>query len=110
MTRRSIADENRSRGVRRDRCQTRHADQNAVANATRRLVVSVSCIQREREYESEEDPPGSPGVTLHPVPVLPPALRGRTDFGTVRMLASEYDKLLAVRIGLTRLLRSGDGW
>ena len=50
-----------------------------------------------------------PGVTLYPYPVLPPALRGRGDLATVRMLANEYDKLLAVRLGLARLLRAGDG-
>jgi hypothetical protein len=41
-------------------------------------------------------------VTLYPMPVRPPALRGRMEFATVRMLATEYDKYLAVRLGLTR--------
>ena len=50
-----------------------------------------------------------PGVTIYPVPVQPPALRGRLDFATMRLLASEYDKLLAVRLGLTRLVRAGAG-
>jgi uncharacterized SAM-binding protein YcdF (DUF218 family) len=43
-----------------------------------------------------------PDVTLYPMPVRPPALRGRMEFATVRMLATEYDKYLAVRLGLTR--------
>lgn len=43
-----------------------------------------------------------PGVRLLAVPVRPPALRGRVDVATVRMLANEYDKYLAVRFGLTR--------
>ena len=49
-----------------------------------------------------------PGVALYPVPVQPPAMRGRMDVGTVRLLANEYDKLLAVRFGLSRLVRWGD--
>ena len=49
-----------------------------------------------------------PEVELHPVPVLSPALRGKPPATTIRMLASEFDKLLAVRIGLARLLRYGD--
>lgn len=43
-----------------------------------------------------------PGVALHPVMVQPPALRGGLEFATVRMLANEYDKYLAVWLGLTR--------
>ncbi len=46
-----------------------------------------------------------PDVQLFPVPVQLSALRGST---WVRTLASEYDKLLAVRFGLDRLLRNGD--
>lgn len=41
-----------------------------------------------------------PGVVLHPAPVRPPALRGGLDPGTLRVLATEYDKLLAVRLEL----------
>jgi len=36
-----------------------------------------------------------PGVTLYPVPVIPPALRHAPDSGTLALLANEYDKLLA---------------
>lgn len=43
-----------------------------------------------------------PDVTLYPVPVRPPALRGGMELATLRMLANEYDKYLAVRFGLTR--------
>ncbi len=50
-----------------------------------------------------------PGITIYPVPVQPPALRGQLDFATMRLLASEYDKLLAVRLGLTRLVHAGAG-
>ena len=41
-----------------------------------------------------------PGVALHPVAVQPPALRRDLQLGTVRMLANEFDKYLAVRLGL----------
>ena len=43
-----------------------------------------------------------PGVDLYAVPVRPPALRGGVEFSTVRILANEYNKYLAVRLGLTR--------
>lgn len=44
-----------------------------------------------------------PGRELRPVPVHPAALRSRDNVTTLRLLAIEYDKLLAVRFGLTRL-------
>ncbi len=50
-----------------------------------------------------------PDVALHPVPVQSPALRSAPPATTVRMLASEFDKLLAVRFGLVRFLRNGEG-
>jgi uncharacterized SAM-binding protein YcdF (DUF218 family) len=43
-----------------------------------------------------------PGVTLYPVAVQPPALRRGMEVATMRMLANEYDKYLAVRFGMTR--------
>ncbi len=46
-----------------------------------------------------------PDAELHPVPVVPRALRGGTDPATARMLANEYEKLIAVRFGLEPLLR-----
>lgn len=50
-----------------------------------------------------------PGVALHPVPVRPPAMRGPPDLGTIRLLAGEYDKWLAVQLGLHRLGTAADG-
>ena len=44
-----------------------------------------------------------PGLELRPMPVRPPALLARDDITTLRLLAIEYDKLLAVRFGLTHL-------
>lgn len=44
-----------------------------------------------------------PEVTLYPVPVQPPALRGPGGVGTARLLAVEYTKLLAAHLGLARL-------
>ncbi|MGI4801677.1 MAG: YdcF family protein [Janthinobacterium lividum] len=44
-----------------------------------------------------------PDLELRPMPVRPPALRTRDDVTTLRLLAIEFDKLLAVRFGLTRL-------
>lgn len=46
-----------------------------------------------------------PGVALHPVPVLSPALRGEGEPGMARVLALEYNKWLAVRFGVARWLR-----
>ena len=46
-----------------------------------------------------------PGVVLHPVPVLSPAMRGEGEAAMVRVLAVEYNKWLAVRLGLARWLR-----
>jgi len=43
-----------------------------------------------------------PGVTLLPVPVIPPALRQPPDLATLALLANEYDKLLAALIGWPR--------
>jgi uncharacterized SAM-binding protein YcdF (DUF218 family) len=44
-----------------------------------------------------------PGVTLVPIPVLPPALRRAGSLSTLRLLAGEYTKWLAAEIGLARL-------
>ena len=43
-----------------------------------------------------------PQTALYPVPVQPPALRGPAEFATLRTLVNEYDKFLAVALGLTR--------
>ena len=49
-----------------------------------------------------------PDVTLYPAPVVPPALRGSAQFSTLRLLADEYTKWLAAKLGLTRLQRVRD--
>lgn len=46
-----------------------------------------------------------PGVALHPAPVLSPALRGVGEPGMARVVALEYNKWLAVRLGVARWLR-----
>jgi uncharacterized SAM-binding protein YcdF (DUF218 family) len=43
-----------------------------------------------------------PGITLIPVPVRPPAMRRLLTLPTLRLLAGEYTKYLAVRAGLGR--------
>lgn len=47
-----------------------------------------------------------PDIELHAVPVQSPALRGSTDPAAARMLANEYHKLIAVRLGLAWLFRT----
>jgi uncharacterized SAM-binding protein YcdF (DUF218 family) len=49
-----------------------------------------------------------PDVRLYPAPVVPPALRGAAQLSTLRLLADEYTKWLAAKIGLTRLERTHD--
>jgi uncharacterized SAM-binding protein YcdF (DUF218 family) len=44
-----------------------------------------------------------PGMTLIPYPVRPPAMRKMVSLPTLRLLAGEYTKYLAVRAGLGRL-------
>jgi len=46
-----------------------------------------------------------PDAEFHPVAVQPPALRRGTDLATARVLANEFHKLIAVRLGLAPLLR-----
>lgn len=46
-----------------------------------------------------------PGVALHPAPVLSPAMRGEGEPAMVRVLTLEYNKWLAVRLGLARWLQ-----
>ena len=46
-----------------------------------------------------------PGVALHPAPVLSPAFRNGVELAMVRVVALEYNKWLAVRLGLARWLR-----
>lgn len=74
-------------------------------NNVRRLIVVTAGYHMPRALlEIGHD---LPEIALFPVPVQPPALRGRMEFATVRLLASEYDKLLAVRLGLHRLILGG---
>ena len=72
----------------------------ARANAVRSLIVVTAGYHMPRAVI--EIGRALPGVALHPVPVQSPALRGGMELGTVRMMANEYDKYLAVRLGLTR--------
>lgn len=44
----------------------------------------------------------APGITLYAVSVQPPALRHGVEMATMRMMANEYDKYLAARLGWTR--------
>lgn len=72
----------------------------ARAHAVRRLIVVTAGYHMPRALL--EIGRALPDVTLYPVPVRPPALRGPLEFATVRMLATEYDKYLAVRLRLPR--------
>lgn len=45
-----------------------------------------------------------PGVVLHPAPVQSPVLRGAIGPAALRLLAAEFDKLLAARLGLHQLV------
>jgi len=78
----------------------------ARAHNVRRLIVVTAGYHMPRALL--EIGRALPGVALYPAPVQPPAMRGPLDLGTARLLANEYDKLLAVRLGLTRLARAGD--
>jgi len=49
-----------------------------------------------------------PDVELHPVAVQSPALRSAPHTASVRVLAGEYDKLIAVWLGLSRLPGTGE--
>ena len=46
-----------------------------------------------------------PDVVLYPVPVQPPAMRSRRDPAVWRLLAVEYTKWIAVRLGIAPFLR-----
>jgi uncharacterized SAM-binding protein YcdF (DUF218 family) len=78
----------------------------AQAHMVRRLIVVTAGYHMPRALL--EIGYALPGVALYPAPVQPPAMRGPLDFGTTRLLASEFDKLLAVRLGITRLARGGE--
>ena len=76
----------------------------AQEHGLRRLIVVTAGYHMPRALL--EIRRGLPDAELHPVPVLPPALRGGTDPATARMLANEYEKLIAVRLGLAPLLQT----
>lgn len=78
----------------------------ARAHDVRRLIVVTAGYHMPRAVLELRR--ALPGVALYPVAVQSPALRGAPPATTVRMLATEYDKLLAVRFGLDRLFRLGD--
>ena len=74
------------------------------AHGIRRLLVVTAGYHMPRALI--EIGRAVPGVRLFAVPVRPPALRGGVEAATVRMLANEYDKYLAVRLGLTRKIEA----
>ena len=74
-------------------------------NAIRRLIVVTAGYHMPRALR--EIARVLPDIALYPVPVQPPALRGPIDLAGMHLLASEYDKLLAAWLGLTRLARKG---
>jgi uncharacterized SAM-binding protein YcdF (DUF218 family) len=71
-------------------------------NTIRSLIVVTASYHMPRALA--ELSRALPGVTLYPMPVLPPALRNSRDAGTLRLLVGEYSKWLAAEIGLTALL------
>ena len=73
----------------------------ARANGVQRLIVVTAGYHMPRALT--EITRALPGVVLLPVAVQPPALRHGMEFATVRMMANEYDKYLAVALRLTRL-------
>ena len=75
----------------------------ARANGLRSLIVVTAGYHMPRALL--EIGRALPGVALHPVPVLSPAMRGEGEAAMVRVLAVEYNKWLAVRLGLARWLR-----
>lgn len=78
----------------------------ARGHGMRRLIVVTAGYHMPRALLELQH--ALPEVELYPVPVQSPVLRSALPTAGVRVLASEYDKLLAVRSGLTRLLRPGD--
>ena len=76
----------------------------AATHGLRRLIVVTAGYHMPRALL--ELSRGLPDAELYPAPVVPPALRGGTDPATARMLANEYDKLIAVRLHLASLIRT----
>lgn len=76
------------------------------AHNLRTLIVVTAAYHMPRALT--EMSRALPGVTLYPMPVVPPALREMDDLGTIRLLAGEYTKWLASEIGLSHLARARD--
>ena len=72
----------------------------ARAHGVQRLIVVTAGYHMPRAMA--ELIRALPEVKLLPVAVQPPALRHGMEFATVRMMASEFDKYLAVRLRLSR--------
>ena len=75
----------------------------ARANDVRTLIVVTAGYHMERALT--EIGRALPEVRLYPNPVVPPALRRPTGVFQLRLLAAEYTKFLAARLGLTHLAR-----
>lgn len=76
------------------------------ANDIRSLIVVTAFYHMPRALA--EIGRAIPGVTLYPVPVLPPELRGArpvTSWTGLRLLTEEYAKLVAAELGLTSFER-----
>ena len=78
----------------------------ARAHHMRRLIVVTAGYHVPRALLEVQR--ALPDVELQAVAVQSPALRSAPPAASVRVLAGEYDKLLAVRFGLSRLLGIGE--
>ncbi|CAH2600571.1 YdcF family protein [Rhodovastum atsumiense] len=77
----------------------------AHANAIRSVIVVTAAYHMPRALA--ELSRALPEATLHPVPVVPQALR-QQGAGALRLLASEYTKWLAAEVGLSALASRSD--
>ena len=78
----------------------------ARAHKVRRLIVVTAGYHVPRALLEVQR--ALPDVELQAVAVQSPALRSAPPAAAVRVLAGEYDKLLAVRFGLRRLFGTGE--
>ncbi len=77
-------------------------------NDVHSLIVVTAGYHMKRALAEMAD--AMPGMTLYPVPVVPPAMQGpggMRDAGMLRLMAEEYTKWLAASLGLSGL--SGPG-
>lgn len=70
----------------------------AGAHHMRTLIIVTADYHMPRALQEMQA--ALPGVTLIPYPVRPPAMRKMLSLATLRMLAGEYTKYLAVRSGM----------